>query len=127
MKMGYVGIGRGITMPFVRLYDYDVNGATWLHSALLSLAVRAIDTFVLHEQPWIASIDGCQLTLRFALRDRGVIKVKEPLVFDCVYSEEGWAELADKAKGVMNPRPNVFNWLSEEGEAGLLLSPDGTW
>jgi hypothetical protein len=127
MTMDCIEFGSKFKFPAIRLYDYNVDAATWLHSALLSIGVRAIDVFALHEQPWIKPIGGCRLTLRFGERDRGVVKVGEPFAFECIYSDEGWAELADKAQVLVNPRPGAFNWLSEEGEAKLLQSPDGRW
>jgi len=78
-------------------------------------------------QPWIEPVDGCELELCLGELDRGIIEV-QPLRFNLVLSDEGWADIA----GLLEPFCQVdnskgFQWLNRNGAISLLLSSSGTW
>jgi hypothetical protein len=128
MKLEYVSTPAGAhKRGLIRLYDFSEHGATSLQSVFLSLAVGKIKTLALHEQSWIESLNGCQLRLILGPKDFGVRKIAEPTSFECIYHQEGWAELADKTKSFTVDHPEGFNWLTNEGDIQLLISPDGKW
>ena len=127
MKLEFLSEGSH-DCPLIRLYDFDATGAARLREAFRSLAdgsSRAID---LHEEWWIEPLEGCRLTLRVGARDLGVVQ-RLPMAFDCVLGKEGWLEMADKSgpfcQGPL--REEECQWLNQDGEISLLLSPRGTW
>jgi hypothetical protein len=81
----------------------------------------------LDKQPWIEPVGGCELELRIAKRDQGIIQAG-PSRFECVLSDEGWVDIA----GLLEPfcatnNSGVYQWLNEKGKISLLLSYSGSW
>lgn len=82
----------------------------------------------LQDEFGIEGVQGCQLDLRGGSRDRG-IEETGPKAFECVLTPEGWAEVADLTKPFCETRDigEHYQWLNEDGEVALLLSPTGRW
>ena len=67
------------------------------------------------------------LYLRLGSHDLGVVQTG-PLSFECVLTKEGWSEVADLMEPFCEPENmKGYQWLNEDGEVSLLLSPDGLW
>lgn len=129
MKLEYLAEGSP-DCPLIRLYEFDTTGAKRLREAFRSLADGSRQDIPLHEEWWVESIAGCHLDLRVGERDLGVVE-RLPSKFDCVSTAEGWREMADLTEPFCAPQSDAagdsFQWLNEDGEASLLLSPSGRW
>lgn len=126
MKLEYLADGSD-DCPLIRLYDFDRVEAVWLREIFDSLAHGSRQRISLHDEPRIEAIGGCQLELRLGRRGIGIPKSKR-MRFECTLSPEGWADVAS----LMDPfceteHVNVYQWLNEQGEVSLLLSPNGKW
>jgi len=127
MKLEYLPAGSP-DCPLIRLYEFDVTGARRLREAFRSLADGSRQDIPLHEEWWVESIAGCHLDLRLGQRDLGVVE-RLPSKFECVLTAEVWLEMA----GLTDPfctadsRADEYQWLNEDGEVSLLLTPTGRW
>jgi hypothetical protein len=112
--------------PLVRLFAFDTTEAKQLKQIFDSLASGSRDSISL-EQPLIHSVDGSQLTLRIGTQDAGVLQ-RTRSDFECLLTDEGWANVAFLAEPFCrSAEPNRYQWLNEDSEISLLLSPDGGW
>ncbi len=126
MKMEYLADGSP-DCPLIRLYGFRPAEVLELRSLCLSLANRAATCIALHEQPGIDAIGGCELSLRIGDRDAGVHQSGKTR-FDCTLTDEGWREVAGLAEPFCQiVEPNTYQWLNEDGDVSLLLSPNGKW
>ena len=127
MKLEYLSSGSP-DCPLVRLYEFDMTDAKRLREAFRSLADGSLQDVPLHEEWWVKSIAGCHLDLRRGAKDLGVVE-RLPSKFECVLTGEGWrqvAELTDPFCTSESPQ-EPFQWLNEDGEVSLLLTPSGRW
>jgi len=127
MKLEFLADGSD-DCPLIRLYDFDVTGATRLREAFRALSDGARQSIPLHEEWWMRSVEDCQLILRLGKRDLGVVQ-RLPMRFECVLTEEGWLEAMEKTNPFCeasgNQQAEIHQWLNYDGEVGLLLSPTG--
>jgi hypothetical protein len=129
MKLEFLADGSD-DCPLIRLYDFDLTGAMRLREALRALSDGSRQSIPLHEEWWMKPVDDCQLVLRVGRRDLGVVQ-RLTMRFECVLTEDGWLEV----KGLTDPfciEPEneaivSYQWLNEDGEISLLLSPTGKW
>ena len=126
MKLEFMADGSP-ECPLIRLYAFDQSAVLQLRDLVNLLAAGKETSASLHKQPWIESVDGCELELSLGQRDRGVLEV-DPSRFECVLSCEGWADIA----GLLEPfsesdGPELYQWLNEKGKISLLISSSGRW
>ena len=113
--------------PLIRLYAFDQAQATWLHGIFLSLAYGGRDDVALQYESNVEPIDGCHLTLRLAQRDAGIVRC-EGSTFECQFTSVEWEAIASLVEPFCESvEPNRYQWLTETGDAYLLLSSDGSW
>ncbi len=113
--------------PLIRLYDFEAAAALRLKELFDCLAVGSRTSISLHEQNGIEPVDGCQLNLRVGKRDTGIVP-KGPFTFECDLTPEGWADVALLIEPFCEAaKANTYQWLNEDGQIALLLSPAGTW
>jgi hypothetical protein len=114
--------------PPIPLYGFDIPSAFRLMALFGALADDSQQRIRLHDQSGVEAVQGCQLDLRVGTRDRG-IKQTGPAIFDCVLTPEGWAEVAALTEPFCEARANSehYQWLNEDGQGSLLLSPTGRW
>lgn len=128
MKIEYLDKDGDPRTPLIRLYDFTSDEAKNLKRTFLLMASGSIPQLALHGQEWISPIAGCSLWLRFdPIADKGVSLSRINGGFECVYTSEGWLELADKIEPFIDPSPGSSQWLTNEGSIDLLISPDGRW
>ena len=126
MKMEFLPDGSP-DCPLIRLYEFSVAEVQELRRFCMSLADGSATCIALHQQPGITAIGGCELNLRIDKRDVGLLQSKT-MKFDCALTDEGWREVADLAEPFCDKvGPNTYQWLNEDGEVSLLLSPSGQW
>lgn len=126
MKLEFLAEGSR-DRPLIRLYEFDLAGATRLREAFRSLSDGLRRNIPLHEEWWIDPIAGCHLDLRLGARDLGVVE-RLPMTFDYVLTAEGWAEMVDLTNPFCSDQDGeVFQWLNCGGEVSLLLSLTGKW
>jgi len=113
--------------PLVRLYAFDSTEAVRLREILRALSDGACESFDLHNDRSVEAIDGCQLTLQLRQRDLGIVR-RGRCTFDCVFTAGTWHNVAALVEPFCeSATPGCYQWLTEEGDASLLLSPDGGW
>jgi hypothetical protein len=133
MKLQFIPDGPK-DCPLIRLWDFEPAEALRLKQMFDSMALGSQTHISLHDQQGIETIDGCQLSLSVGKHDYGIAQMG-PLVFECVLTAEGWADLAGLTEPFCSlPEPfcsltdgNTFQWLSNNSKISLLLSPRGTW
>jgi hypothetical protein len=126
MKLEFLASGSP-DCPLLRLYDFDSLAVMRLRELFRRLSDESLSNTPLYEQEAIEAIGGCRLDLRLGSRDRGIVQTG-PLSFECTLTTEGWSEVVD----LMEPFCDSANvkghqWLNEDGDVSLLLSPDGLW
>jgi len=114
--------------PLIRIYDFTVSEATALQAKVTGLGEGSSDSVVVHDLPFVTSIDDCQLLLVVADRDQGVVTVDSARRFTCGLTRASWKSVV----GLMGPfslpeGSNGYQWLDETSDISLLLSPDGLW
>jgi len=113
--------------PLIRLYDFEAAEVRELKDLFDSLAAGSRTDISLHEQKGIESVDGCQLNLRVGSRDTGIVQ-KGPFAFECDLTPARWADVASLTGTLGEPaEANTYQWLNEDGQISLLLSPNGMW
>jgi hypothetical protein len=126
MKLEFIESG-GPDCPLIRLYASDLTEAVRLRTIFHSLAIGVSERADLHTETLITSIEDCHLTLLSGQQDFGIIR-RAPSVFDCVFTPETWGRIEMLAEPFCESiRPSTYQWLTEQGDAFLLLSPDGSW
>jgi hypothetical protein len=114
-----------IYSPILMLSDYVPADVDRLCAACRDLAARRINRFVLHEQPWVQSIDHCCFVWQYSEKDIGVKLPSPGNPFVLLYSDEAWLEVEGKLSAVRIPTPNCLNELTMEGDVQVVISPDG--
>jgi hypothetical protein len=126
MKLQFLADGSP-DCPLIRLYDFQAAESVRLKTLFERLANGSLGYVSLHQQPGIEPIDGCQLNLHVGKRDTGIVQTAGSF-FECSLSPERWSDVAALAEPFCEAaRPNSYQWLNEDGEISLLLSPDGKW
>lgn len=125
MKLEFLKSGSS-DCPLIRLYEFHTKDAYNLRRTALQLARRRGQMIRLHEEEGIFPIGGCQLILRNGEKDRGVAQVA-PLKFIWALSKVGWLQVASLIRPFSRGANKGWQWLSEKGQARVLLSCDGRW
>jgi hypothetical protein len=129
MKLEYLAEGSP-DCPLIRLYEFDPVEATRLREAFRCLADGSRKDIPLHEEWWVKSVAGCHLDLRLGAKDLGIVE-RLPSKFECVLTAEVWLEMVRLTETFCapsdDPSRDAFQWLNEDGEVSLLLSPSGRW
>jgi hypothetical protein len=113
--------------PLIRLYDFEAADVLRLKELFDSLATGSRTDISLHEQKGIEPVDGCELNLPAGNGDTGIVQ-KGPFASECDLTPARWADVAS----LMEPfgeaaEANTYQWLNEDGQISLLLSPNGMW
>ncbi|MGO9097170.1 MAG: hypothetical protein ACLQGV_18350 [Bryobacteraceae bacterium] len=126
MKLEFLDNGS-LDCPLVRLYAFDSTEAVRLREVFRSLSDGACESFDLHNDPSVEAIDGCQLILQLRQKDLGIIR-RGRSTFNCAFSAETWRNIAALVEPFCESATHGhYQWLTEKGDASLLLSPDGGW
>jgi hypothetical protein len=126
MKLEYLASGSK-DCPLIRLYAFDQPAVLHLRSLIGALEAGTIVSSPLHKQPWIRSVENCELELCLAKRDQGVIQVG-PSRFECILTNDGWRDIAFLLEPFCGTEsPSGIQWLNERGKVSLLLSSSGMW
>lgn len=113
--------------PLIRLYAFDSTEAVHFRAVLRSLIDETCKRYDLHHDTKIEALNGCRLTLHLHDRDLGVVRYGHG-AFDCVFTREGWCNVAFLVGPFCeSAAPGRYQWLTDKGDAFLLLSTDGTW
>ena len=113
--------------PLIRLYGFDRIGAMRLREAFRALATCSRQSIPLHEEWWIEPVEECTLNLHVGARDLGVVE-RAPSKFECVLTAGTWTDMISLVDPFCaSESANSHQWLNEDGEISLLLSPDGQW
>jgi len=125
LTLEYLAVGSD-RCPLIRLHSFDRADIASLTNTCKALANTRWTELQLHLQPWVLALDGCRLTLRAGLSDRGVSQPPPGESFVMEYAREGWREVADKMAPFLDGSTG-FQWLTNEGDVNVLLSPSGEW
>jgi len=114
-------------LPLVRLFDFRPEEVDALRKGCKDLADGSTAELAVHEQAWVQPVNGCHFIWRASKKDVGVRRpgAGQPLVLE--YSDEAWREVEGKLSRFVEPQPDTFNWLTMEGDVGVLISMDGKW
>jgi hypothetical protein len=125
MKLEHLSDGSP-ECPLIRLHAFVPAEVRQLLAALQELASGAARQVELHGLPFIEAVAGCQLTLRVADWDQGMLRDAES-AFHCALTRGGWEDVA----GLLEPFAegvDGYQWLSPAGsEVGWLISVCGEW
>jgi hypothetical protein len=126
MKLQFLADGSP-DCQLIRLYEFQVDEVGRLKDLFDSLANGSRTEISLHEQKDIEAVDGCKLDLRVSQRNAGIFQ-KERLTFECRLTEARWSDVASLVEPLCeSARAHTYQWLNEDGQISLLLSPTGTW
>jgi hypothetical protein len=126
MKLEYLADGS-TDCPLIRLYEFEPSEASQLRASFALLADATRTELQLNELPYIQSLAHCALRLHVAKQHTGISQVG-PSAFHCALTTEGWREVTDKVDPFTVPVVGeCFQWLNEDGDVSLLLSPTGRW
>lgn len=125
MKVEFLAEGSA-DCPLVRVFDYRTAEVERLCEACDELAEGTRAEFALHDQPWVETIHGCKFVWRISTKDVGVRlpSAGEPFILEL--SDEAWREVHGKLRPFAEGSGG-YNWLSNEGDVGVLISHDGNW
>jgi hypothetical protein len=98
--------------PLIRLWDFEPAEALRLKQMFDSMALGSQTHISFHDQQGIETIVGCQLSLSVGKHDYGIAQMG-PLVFECVLTAEGWADLA----GLTEPFCSLTDGIPFNGSA----------
>src|SRR4051794_26818930 len=98
--------------PLIRLFDFDDADASRLCALLASVSQGTPPEVALHRQPFVRPVGRCELTLRLADRDGGIVHPALPEVFECLLSAEAWLEAKELAEPLARPRSVGYQWLT---------------
>lgn len=112
--------------PLIRLYGFEAADVVVLRDLCIALADGRIREVSLQSQPWVRVIDGCSLVLRAGGSNRGIVASRVQGEFVMDYTAEGWLEVSEKLAPFINGASG-FQWLTNEGEVGALISWNGGW
>jgi hypothetical protein len=124
MKLDFVASGEPYGLV-IRLYGSDGKVVGALKLALESLSQGPI---VLHAVPGIEALDGCHVTAVLVDRGRGLRRLG-PNSFVWEENNLGWEQVI----GLLEPfefeesTETRFQFLSQGGDATMLISTDGRW
>ncbi len=111
----------------IRLYGFDRTGVMRLREAFRTLSTGSRESIPLHAEWWIEPVEECTLDLRVGPRDLGVVQ-RAPSKFECILTPDTWTDMISLVDPFCeSASANSYQWLSEDGEISLLLSPDGQW
>jgi len=126
MKLQFLADGSQ-DCPLIRMYDFNEEEVVRLKRLFGLLADRSATSVKLHEQAGIEPIDGCQLNLQVGKRNTGVVR-RGTSTFECSLTSERWSDVASLAEPFCAvAEAGTCQWLNEDGEISLLLSPKGGW
>ena len=125
MKLEFLESGSP-DCPLVRLYEFTSQEAYDFRRIALQLAGGREHTVFLSERPGTIPIRGCELTLQKENKDRGVSEISSAK-FKWVLSQNGWLQVAHLIRPFSHGVSRGWQWLSEKGQARILLSCDGGW
>jgi len=125
MKVEFLAEGSA-ECPLIRLFDLQPGDLERLCQACADLAEGQANEFQLHAQPWVEAIRECRFTWRSSAKDLGVQLPAPGEPFVLWFSDEAWREVQDKLL-MFAGGSNGFNWLTNEGDVNVLISPDGAW
>ena len=123
MKLEYLADGSP-DCPLIRLYDFDRNEIGKLLLALHDLSSGTVQQVSLPQQPFIESIDACELNLVSAGQDHGIVQIQSSK-FNFKCSQSGWDNLICLVEPFSTIANNSFQWLTRKNGISLLLSCDG--
>ncbi len=113
--------------PLIRLYDFEAADVLRLKGLFDSLAAGSRTEISLHEQQDIEPVDGCQLNLRVGNGDTGIVQ-KGPFTFECDLTPARWADVASLTEPFGEAaEASTYQWLNNDGQISILLSPNGMW
>ena len=116
----------GARPPLMRLYNFTCEEACHLIKVFDSLANGDANTIALDREATIETIGGCQLALSAGTRDKGM-QVKGVAAFECILTRRSWEDIARLIDPFCTSESSGFHWLTDKGDASLLLSQDGDW
>ncbi|HUA02047.1 MAG TPA: hypothetical protein VMB02_17045 [Candidatus Aquilonibacter sp.] len=126
MKLEFLADGSP-DCPLIRLYGFQTADAQRLKELFDCLAAGSRTNVSLHEQLGIEPVAGCRLNLQIGKQNIGIVR-KGPLNFELILTAAGWSDMASLAEPFCEAaQPNAYQWLNEDGEISLLLSPNGEW
>jgi len=125
MKLEYLSEGSP-DCPLIRLYSFTLPDVSRLKRYTAELSTGESLEILLHKEPGIEPINGCELQLKLGNRDRGIVQTT-PLQFECVLSNEGWIDVSCLLEPFCEPDATGFQWLVDKGPISLLISVKGTW
>ena len=111
--------------PMIRLYNFDNDENGRLCDAILLLKSREQDCVLVHELPWVESIEECRLTLRSTSKNKDMSRLPGPASFELGLTSYKWGIMALMVREVK--KSNEYQWLWESGDAKLLFSKTGQW
>ena len=124
MKLEYLESGAQ-DCPLIRLYEFDASEASRLRDLFARLAEGASNKIVLEGEPFVTVVGECRLCLCRGSRDIGIRRAKDG--FECVLTTDAWLEARDKATPFCKDGAVGYQWLNEDSDISLLLSPSGRW
>jgi hypothetical protein len=125
MKLEYLSEGPDDS-GLIRLYDYGSSEVRELRTVASELATGARERIALHEESWIASVDGCKLILRRDRRNSGIRQLGS-LNFECELSADGWHNVEGLLESFCGSTTSEFQWLTHQGKISFLISHSGRW
>lgn len=111
--------------PLLRIFDFDPAELRPLFDAFGDLAAERIDAFDLRGVAPVDPLDDVSLRCTVAGRDEGLVGRFPD--FELRLTPLRWDEVQELAEPFLRHSPGMYQWLSEEGAAALLLSPTGEW
>ncbi len=133
MKLHFLPDDTG-SAPLIRLFDFDTSEARLLQEALGRLAGREVDSLAIHELPFVAVLNGIELTAMFDDRvrnpdsDFAILGGATTTSFIWRGTQEEWQDHV----GVLEPFTehcdvSSYAWLTDDLGVQLLVSSSGSW
>jgi hypothetical protein len=107
----------GLERPIVLLYAGSTLEVDALRREVRSLADSHVEQVVLHQLPFIVSIEGCSLIAVASDRDVGILQTQDLPVFTWALKTGSW----DNVEGLLEP----FSGPSTSQERFQYLNPAG--
>ena len=125
MKLEYLHDGSP-HCPLIRLYDFTRSEAAMLVKAIHSLTTGDNETVAISELPGVIALAGLSLKFKNGNQGHGTSGTFPNFTYEL--TKDRWMAVESLVEPFsLNDMQACYQWLEDQGEISLLLSPKGLW
>ncbi len=126
MQLDYIHNINNSGEHMIRLYNFNMSQAIKFRNSIQDSILIKKNPLNLSDLEFIEA-RNCELTLRIAEEDIGIIS-EDTVLFFCDLTLEGFQEMVDLLQPFCVKETKGYQWLYDiDNEIDFLFSPGGTW